>query len=256
MFAFRIVPLALLLAAATAGAHYHMLLPDRSSVKTDEEVGFTYRFGHPFEHELFDTAKPEAVYVVAPDGTKTDLTDSLTAFTTDGAGGKKVTGYKFTFTPPKRGDYTFVAVSPAVNVEGEKLPLKDVAKVILHVQTQNGWDQRVLEAKTAPIEVAPLTRPYGLLPGMGYSFEVESTEGGADRKAMVGCKVEIEKYNRVAPPNLPADEFVTFTARTTKAGSAAVTFIDAGWWGITAVHPDERVQHRSTLWVYVEPVAK
>lgn len=249
----------LLLVASAASAHYHMLLPGKHSVKAEEEVTFTYQFGHPFEHELFDTAEPEAVYVIAPDGTRTDLKPGLKKVAVDGVEGKKVTGWTFAFTPPKRGDYTVVAVSPAVKVEGEKLPLRDVAKVVLHVQTQNGWDKLAVDEKAAPFELLPLTRPYGLTPGVAFGVEVVGTEGNSDkRKPLARCEVEVEKYNPTAPKALPADEFVTRTARTSRSGAAVVTLTDAGWWGVTAVRDDGDfgAHCRCTLWVHVDEKAK
>lgn len=248
----RLALLALLLAAPLASAHYHMLLPDKHSVKAGEAVTFTYQFGHPFEHELFDTAEPEAVYVIAPDGTKTDLKKELKKTTADGPDGKKVTGYAFAFTPPKRGDYVVVAVSPAVKAEGEKLPLKDVAKVVLHVQTQNGWDNPAADAKAAPFDLQPLTRPYGLTAGSAFHVDVLDADGKPVRRA----PVEVEKYNAAPPKTLPADEFVTRTHRTSRTGTAVVTLGEAGWWGVTAVKADEKAEHRCTLWVYVDAAAK
>lgn len=247
MTAFRITPLALLLLASAAPAHYHMLLPDKHSVKADEQVTFTYQFGHPFEHELFDTAEPAVVFVVHPDGTRTDLKKQLKKTTAEGTEGKKVTGYEFTFTPAKRGDYVFVAVSPEVKVEGEKLPLKDTAKVVLHVQTQNGWDNTAAD-ESAAFDLQPLTRPYGLTPGTAFHVDVL----GADGKPVRRCPVEVEKYNPTAPKELPADEFVTRTAITSRTGTAVVTLSEAGWWGITAVKDGEKVRNRCTLWVRVD----
>lgn len=243
--------LAVLFATSVASAHYHMLLPDKHSVKADTAVTFSYQFGHPFEHELFDTAEPEAVFVVAPDGTKTDLKKTLTKTTADGVDGKKVTGYEFKFTPAKRGDYVFVAVSPEVKVEGEKLPLKDVAKVVLHVQTQNGWDNIAADEK-APFDLQPLTRPYGLTPGTAFYVDVLDS----DSKPVRRCAVEVERYNPTPPKELPADEFVTRTGRTSRTGTAVATLSEAGWWAITAVKDGEKAQNRVTLWVHVDEKAR
>lgn len=248
MTAFRSAAVAVLLTATFANAHYHMLLPDKPSAKVNEVVTFTYQFGHPFEHELFDTAEPEAVYVIAPDGTKTDVKKELKKTTTDGPDGKKVTGYMFTFTPPKRGDYVVVAVSPAVKAEGSKLPLKDVAKVVLHVQTQNGWDNQAVDAATAAFDLQPLTRPYGLTPGTAFHVDVLDSDGKPVRRA----PVEVERYNPAPPKALPADEFVTRTHRTSRTGTAVVTLSETGWWGITAVNVGQNAEHRCTLWVHVD----
>jgi uncharacterized GH25 family protein len=242
---FRFTLLSLLIAASLADAHYHMLLPGKHSVKANEEVTFTYQFGHPFEHELFDTAEPEAVYVVHPDGTKEDIKKALKRVAADGPEGKKVTGYTFAFTPPKRGDYVVVAVSPEVKTDGK--PIRDVAKVVLHVQTQNGWDNDALAADAFPFDVHPLTRPYGLTPGTAFHVDVLDADGKPVRKAAV----EVERYNAAPPKELPADEVVTRTHRTSRTGTAVVTLGEAGWWAVTAVKEDDKTEHRVTLWVYV-----
>lgn len=248
---FRSSALAVLVAAAGASAHYHMLLPDKRSVKADEAVTFTYQFGHPFEHELFDTAEPEAVYAIHPDGTRTDLKKGLKKTAADGPEGKTVTGYMFGFTPAKRGDYVVVAVSPAVKADGEKLPLRDVTKVVLHVQTQNGWDNAV-EEKSAPFDLQPLTRPYGLTPGVAFHLDVLQADGKPVRRGAV----EVERSNPAPPKEVPADEFVTRTARTSRTGTAVVTLGEPGWWAVTAAVDGEKARHRCTLWVHVDEKAK
>lgn len=246
---------ALFAAAAPAAAHYHILLPDKPAAKTGEQVTFTFQFGHPFEHQLFETQLPHAVYAVAPDGTKIDLAAKLEKVQVDGADGKKVTGYRFAFVPERRGDYHVVAVAPPMNVEGEPAPLQDVAKVVLHVQTQNGWDRHPIAPSGRAVETLPLTRPYGLRPGMAFQVEVEEpTEGGG--QPIPRALVEIERYNPAPPKDLPPDEHITRTVRTSRAGTATATLTEPGWWGLTAVRDQAGVRHRSTLWVHVDDVAK
>jgi uncharacterized GH25 family protein len=232
-------------------AHYHILLPDKPAAKTGEAVTCTFQFGHPFEHQLFDTQPPEAVYVLAPDGTKIDLASKLEKLTVDGADGKKVTAYRFAFTPERRGDHIVVAIAPAQKVEGEPLPLKDVAKVVLHVQTQNGWERRGLTPGAAPLETCPLTRPYGLRAGMAFQVEVEEPADAGGR-TLPGVLVEIERYNPTPPKELPPDEHITRTARTSKAGTAMANLTEPGWWALTAIRDKDGSRHRSTLWVHVD----
>lgn len=231
--------------------HFHLLLPDRPSLKVEEKVLLVYQFGHPFEHQLFDTQKPTELFVVAPDGKRTDLLNRLEKITVDGAEGKKVTGFRFTYTPEKRGDYTFVAISPPVKVDGEELPLRDVAKVVVHVQSQNGWDQRVLPDGNTTIEVSPLTRPYGLTRGLAFQVEAEESIGN-NRAPLVKTSIEVEYYNSIAPAELPPDEQITRTARTNRAGSATVTLTEPGWWSITGRKERDSQLHRCTLWIYVD----
>src|SRR3954447_22261449 len=94
--------------ATRAPAHYHILLPDRHSVKKDEPVTLLYRWGHPFEHQLFDAPLPKRLFVIAPDGKITELGTKLEKVKHLTPDKKEVATYRLTFTPDQRGDYTFV----------------------------------------------------------------------------------------------------------------------------------------------------
>jgi hypothetical protein len=54
-----------------------MLLPDRASARRGEVVTFTYQWGHPFEHQLFDAPAPQRVAVLVPGGGRADLAPVL-----------------------------------------------------------------------------------------------------------------------------------------------------------------------------------
>jgi uncharacterized GH25 family protein len=250
--------LVLIVAAGTANAHFHMLMPDRHSIKTDETVTLTYQFGHPFEHELFDTDKPEKARVFAPDGTETNLLSKLERVEMPGKDDKKVTVYRVKFAPTARGDYTFVFDSPAVWMEEGKHFLRDSVRVIVHVQTQNGWDH-ICTGET-DFGLVAMTRPYGLRPGTVYQARV--IEGGSHR-------VEVERYNPEPPKELPPDELITLALRTDKSGLATCTLPDPGWWVICATRspmamtlPPKKerdgkpypVVERAILWVFVDDV--
>src|SRR5512132_4002370 len=118
--------LAATMPATAAHAHYHMLLPDRHSVKTDDKVVVTYQFGHPFEHELFDTEKPASAIAFDPDGKSTDLLPAIEKVEAAGHERKKVAAYRFTFQPARRGDHTLLVESPPIWMEDEKHYVRDV----------------------------------------------------------------------------------------------------------------------------------
>jgi len=265
--------LSLVLTDCTADAHYHMLFPDKPSVKKDETVHFTFQFGHPFEHQLFDTAKPTRLTVRSPDGKKTELLSKLDATDLPGEDGKKVKGFRFSFTPEQRGDYVLVAEAAPVWMEEEKEFFSDVVKVVLHVQAQKGWEGNLLPA----FEMLPLTRPYGLLPGMVFQARITHE----NRPVLVqpanpvvipsaeppGLLVEVERYNEKPPGELPPDELITRTVRTDPNGVATTNLTEPGWWCLTASskagmkdHEGKKypLRQRSTLWVHVseKPVAK
>jgi cobalt/nickel transport protein len=166
--------------------------------------------------------------------------------------------HRFQYTPRERGDHILTAEARPEVEERDRQIVKDHAKVVLHVLSQNGWDRAVGQ----PLEVVPLTRPYGLRAGSAFHARV-LLRG----KPLEGAQVEIEKMNP-APPgkDLPEDEFITRTARTAPDGTL-ITSLDAkGWWAILVKTKDGKetvngteysVELRSTLWVYVgEPLRR
>jgi cobalt/nickel transport protein len=249
-----------LAAAAPARAHYHILLPDRHSVKAGDQVTITYAFGHPFEHEMFETEKPARATLFAPDGKATDVLPRVEKIDLFRPDEKKVAAYKLVFKPETRGDFTLVFESPPVWMKDEKHFLRDTARVVIHVETQKGWDARAAGANE--FAMIPLTRPYGLRAGSVFQASVHPTESPG-----VSHLVEAERFNPQPPPALPPDEHITFAAKTDPNGTSTVTLPDPGWWGLTAIRryspeakPPTRendgksypVVERTTLWVLVE----
>jgi cobalt/nickel transport protein len=256
--------LRLLLALATLGlslpsvcAHYNMLLPERHAVKRDEAVTLLYQWGHPFEHQLFDAPPPQQLLVLSPDGKATELTkrlEKVIAVTTDA---KQVTAYRLRFTPDHRGDYVFILNSGPIWMADDQLFFQDTVKVVLHVQGQRGWDT----AAEVPFQLTPLTRPYGLQPGMAFQAEVKQRPSPKTPPELARFLVEIEHYNPSPPAVLPPDEQITRTAKTDANGVVTCTLTEPGWWCITALRDNGKREHegrvypvreRATFWVYVE----
>jgi cobalt/nickel transport protein len=248
--------LVFLVLASPALAHYHLLLPDNWSVKKDEATTLRLTFGHPFEHQIFDCAGAKQVQVRAPDGKVTDLTGKLEKVTLPGFEDRKVTAWRLPFTPTQRGDYIVQAKMKAVWMEEEGEFWEDTVRVILHVQAQKGWGEAVGDGD---LEWLPLTRPYGLLPGVVFQAGIRDGKGRG-LKPLVGL-VEVERYNLTTPKNLPPDEFITRTVKTDPNGVVTTTLHEPGWWCMTTsrlaggmVERDGKkgpLRERSTLWVYV-----
>ena len=253
---------ALAAVAAPTQAHFNMLMPQSPSVKKGEEVVFIYQWGHPYEHQLFDAPPPDSVVVLAPDGHSADVTKSLEKSAVPAGEGKTVAAYQFRFTPDQRGDYVFLLRTPPIWMAEDEQFLRDDVKVILHVQAQKGWDGGV----DAGFELKPLTRPYGLEPGM--AFRAELAGGGRPEArpavpphAVPGALVEIEHYHPTPPKSIPSDEFCTRTAKTDPNGVVTATLTDPGWWCLAAAYDDGVKEHegknypvlrRSILWVWVD----
>lgn len=237
----------LLIGAGPAAAHFTILLPAAATASRGQAVTVLVRWGHPFEHELFDAVPPRSFAVVAPDGTRTDLLPRLEK----DPNLTKAAGYRVRFTPEQRGDYTFVLVSPPRWLEEDEEFVQDTAKVVLHVQAQKGWDAAAGEA----FELVPLTRPYGW--PAGTVFQAQARLEG---RPLAGALVEVERYNAAPPKELPPEEQITRTVKTDPNGVLTCTLTEPGWWCVTAQHvagKQERngqaypVRRRSMLWVFV-----
>jgi cobalt/nickel transport protein len=249
---FPLAAVLLAVIAASAGAHFNMLLPDKASVKKGEAVALTYQWGHPFEHQLFDAPEPESLLALAPDGkTVIDLTKRLEKVALP-AGGKQVMAYRVSFVPEQRGDYVFVLRTPPIWMAEEEEFFQDTAKVVLHVEAEKAWDA----AAPNIFQLVPLTRPYGLQAGMAFQAQVAGTD-----RPLAGAHVEVERYNPAPPKELPPDEQMTRTVKTDPNGVLTGTLTEPGWWSLTArrdgglrEHDGKKypVRQRATLWVFVD----
>jgi cobalt/nickel transport protein len=258
----KAIGLALAVLAVAVGhseAHFNMLLlGGNGSAKKGEAVTIVYQWGHPFEHQLFDAPRPDSLSVTAPDGKRTDLLSTLEKTTVSAGEGKSVTAYRFRFTPDARGDYIFVLRTPPIWMEEEAEFYQDTVKAVLHVQAQKGWDAYVGEE----FEILPLTRPYGLQPGMVFQAQLQFHPPGTQTiVAPLTGPIDIERYNSETPKDLPPDEQITHTARADPNGVVTGTLTRAGWWCLTAARTGGTRAHegkerplvqRSTLWVFVD----
>jgi uncharacterized GH25 family protein len=259
-------PLAVLVFVPSVWAHYSMLLPDKPSVKKGEEVTFTYQWGHPFEHELFDAPLPPRTFVLAPDGTKTAI--ALKKVNVANGEKKVIVGHTFRFTPQQRGDYVVVVQAQPIWMEDEQEYFQDIVKVVLHVQAQKGWDQPAdLEEGEREMDITPLTRPYGLQAGMVFQAEVAAIDGAAKkaRQPLAKTLVETERYNSTSPKKLPPDEHITRATKTDANGVATCTLPETGWWCVAAQRDGGKMKHegkeflvrqRAILWVFVDESSK
>jgi cobalt/nickel transport protein len=242
-----------LTAASISRAHFSILLPSVAVVKRGEKFTLEYQWGHPFEHELYDAPRPEAVMVNAPLPAPRFLTSNLREGSVS-IGTKKARVYGLDCTAEHRQDYVFVAQSPPIWTEADQVFYQDSTKVIVHVQGGKGWDDPFIEK--LEFELVPLTRPYGLEPGMVFQARVFR-----EQRPLANCLVEIEHYNSETPEKLPPDEQITRAAKTDPNGVVSATLTDSGWWciaaqcdGGTTLHDGKLfpVRKRAILWVHVD----
>lgn len=243
--------------AASAGAHFHVLLPqeyDRWSASRGKPVAFRLVWGHGFEHAWMNAEKPAELFAVSPDGHRTDLLAALKPTTVRAADGKDYGAFGFDYVPKERGDHWFALKSALIWDEQEGVFLRDYAKSVLHVQDKAGWDRAIGQ----PFELAPLNRPYGLRRGQLIRCVV-LRQG----KPLPNCAVELEKLQPhiLKESELPGEEFITFEAKSDANGVVAFGLHEEGWFAITAVHETEeeiaqnghkgKLVERATLWIHV-----
>ena len=224
-------------------AHFNTIIPDTTDARRGRAVNFTYFWGHPYEHIVFDTEMPEALKILTPNGKTVDIKPQ-----------KDGQQLRFSYKPTQLGDHILYCDAPAYFIEEEELFWQDHLKQVIHVMAQSGWDRKTGQV----IEIVPLIRPYGIEPGfvfVGQAF--------LDGKPLEGASVEIEQYLPKAPgeDDLPDEAMITRVAKTGPNGLIIYTLDEPGWWviAVSAEHGEMEhdgrsypVEARGLFWVYVE----
>jgi cobalt/nickel transport protein len=251
----------LVLAGGVALGHFHTYWPDSPNgyATLGGQVTWQYFWGHPYEFVVFDAEAPQ-VHAVAPDGSRTALTPEPKAMADPETGGER-SAFAFSYTPQAIGDHWIVLDAPPYLIEEEGEAVQDSVKQCLHVMAEVGWDRRL----GLPVELVPLTRPYGLEAGFAFSARAY-----LDGEPLAGATVEIEKFNGFPVPagKLPTDQFgvedvpmITRTAKTDALGYITYTLDEPGWWMVSVSAQSGTVEVEGTgyprvmrggLWVHVE----
>jgi cobalt/nickel transport protein len=228
--------IAVLALTGTALAHFPILVPATPWAELEKETELTYAYGHPYEVERVPARRPIRFTVFTPGDASVDLLPGLPK-------DEKADPWRARWTPKERGDHVVATTSPVGEHEGKKF--QDFTKLVVHVPSvQGGWERVIGD----PLEVVPLTRPYGLEPCGSFRAEVL-----ADGQPLAHCEVEVEYMNGTAPAKLPPEPFVTRVERTDRAGAFSTTLERAGWWIVCASRETKDGVQRASLWVHVGP---
>lgn len=224
-----LLALATLAGGSGAWAHFPIFIPAAPYEPIELQVGgaldMMFVFGHPFEQEYAATEAPERVFAVQPDGTVDDLTGGLTPGTYEVDGTSNAV-FNVAFSPSARGD-TILAVDSHPEFGFNNTIRQEFIKTIVHVEEQGGWDNLTGQ----PVEIVPLTRPYGL--EKGYVFTGQVLAGG---EPAAGATVLIEEFLPAIPSlaDLPPEPFITKEVKTDPNGVFSYTLPNAAWWIIAA----------------------
>lgn len=237
-------------------AHFHILIPEKSSHQKGDVVVLNFKFGHPFESELQDALKPEKIILINPKGVSTEISNQFKPIK-EKIAGKEIVSFKGEFNADNRGDYIIIAKSQPVWMDSDQVYIQDTIKVIVHVQTQNNWNAGPI----TEFELMPLSRPYGILPGMVARFQINE-QARKKLSPTNGWMFEVEKWNPVPPKNLPPDELITFTTKADDTGVVSFSAPESGWWAITTEAKETEIikntktytlKQRCTFWYFVNP---
>jgi cobalt/nickel transport protein len=240
---------ALLLLASTSNAHFAMLIaaPPMINDMAKNQVILKTSFWHPRLNQGMNMEKPTAFGVWRQEQNQ-DLLAGLRAVKEAGFQSWQAT---YPITAP--GDYIFYVSPSPYWEEAENTFIVHHTKVIVSAyDLQEGWDQVL----GLPMEIVPLTRPYGLYPGNVFSAQVLF-----NGKPLPNCEVEIEYYDP-RQQKVPATEALTTqVVKTNDQGYFQWSFPWPGWWGMAALAAGAPITYAGksgdlevggVLWVYID----
>lgn len=247
--------LPVLLFAASAQAHFGMLIPSQEIVADQKEAAINLQvsFSHPMEGEGMTMDKPAAFFVTV-DGEKRDLAAALKPAQVFGKA-----AWNAVFIADKPGLLAF-AMEPRPYWEpAENCFIIHYTKTYVSVfGEEEGWDEP-LGLKT---EIVPLTRPFG-----NYAGNIFQGRVLLDGKPVPGAEVEVEFYNSEGRYEAPNEAMITQVVKADDNGVFSYVAPFAGWWGFAALNTaDEKMKYEgqdkdvelgAVLWTrFVEPVRK
>lgn len=237
------------LAPGMATAHFQELIPSTDLVtgESGARLSLALTFTHPMAGgPAMAMGEPVRFGVVGPEGVR-DLRDTLVATEVDGQ-----RAYRADYDVRLPGDYRFF-VEPAPYWEpAEGVMIVHYTKVVVDAYgAEAGWDEDI----GLPVEISPLSRPYGLWTGNLFRGVVR--KNGAP---VPHAEVEVEWRND-GSFSAPADAFVTQVVKADANGVFAYAMPRAGWWGFAALlegdapmkNPDGAdvpVETGALLWVH------
>lgn len=213
-----------LLMPAVSLAHFGMILPTDDVVdKRDRKmIELRVQFLHPFEYQFLQMEKPEAFGVIAG-GQRVDLTGKLQKTQVKG---KTIWTLKYRIRRP--GDYIFYVKPKPYWEPSEETFIIHYTKVVVNaLGLEDGWDRKV----GLPVEIVPLTRPYGLWAGNVFVGQVLY-----NGRPLPYATVEVEYYNPGGKTKPPTEAHITQVIKADERGVFVYGIPKEGWWGFAALH--------------------
>lgn len=213
-----------LFSAAPAAAHFQTLIPSAEIVESESggKLTLDLTFTHPMEWgPVMEMGVPKQFGVLAH-GEKKDLKAALKAVKKEGR-----SAYQAAYTIARPGDHIFyLEPAPYWEPAEQKMIIHYTKVVVDGFGAGEGWDELV----GLPVEIEPLTRPYGLWSGNLFQGVVRKNGQPAPY-----AEVEVEYYNEGGKLMVPADAFATQVIKADGQGVFSYAMPRAGWWGFAAL---------------------
>ena len=240
---------------AAVKAHFQELIPtndivaqENISPSKDPQFSLSLRFTHPMDNgPLMEMVKP-ARFGVLINGKTHDL---LTSLIPNKQGGKTIWSAPYKLREP--GDHIFyVSPQPYWEASEKKMIVHHTKVVVDGFHGGDGWDKLV----GLPVEIEPLTRPYGLWTNSLFRGRV--LRNGTP---VAFATVEVEYRNDKGQVQIPFSPYSTQEIKTDAQGVFSFPLLRAGWWGFAALtdapfklpNPDgelSTVEEAGLIWVF------
>ncbi len=231
-----IVVTALVIFATASSAHFGMIIPSKDVVGKDDprEISLTLQFTHPFEGgPQMELLKPEKFGVVVEDKV-TDLEETLKEKKVDGK-----STWETTYKVARPADYIFfMRPQPYWEPAEDKFIIHFTKVIVDTLGAQVGWDKPIAKAAGIPVEIVPLSRPYGLYAGNLFTGQIFR-----DGEPVADAEVEVEFCGR-GNTKAPTDSHIRQVIKADPKGIFSYAIPKPGWWGFSAVIEDfETIKH-------------
>jgi cobalt/nickel transport protein len=215
-------PLVLLLCAPVR-AHFVALIPSSDVVEQGgpQTITLDISFTHPFEGRMMQMDRPRALGVSVRE-MREDLAPSLHERREGG-----LSAWETPYRVRRPGDQMFWVEPEPYFEQAEGKFIVHYAKVVVGaLGLEQGWQGPL----GLPLEILPLSRPYGLW--AGNVFQGVVLMGG---KPLPGAAVEVEYMNTGGRVRAPSSPFVTQVVRADERGVFTYAMPREGWWGFAAL---------------------
>ncbi len=207
-------------------AHFVELTADKNFLDPgrDKNVSLKMAFTHPFENGPLMMMKRPKEFGCLHKGVKKDLTNVL-----ESQEGFEDLIWVNSQKLDRIGDYVFYVKPQPYFEPAENKFIVHYTKTVISNGGGDGWDAMV----GFPVEIRPLTRPYGvwthnLFRGVVYK----------DGKPVPFAEIEVE-HKKQSGLKAPNDSYITQVIKADSQGVFAYAIPKAGWWGFAALIEDD-----------------